>query len=472
MRSAGFALTGLMAIATLAAAEPVERTDPAVLSTAELQAFVNGDLGPVGGCATPYVLALDARNAFVDPVAFARADSIYSYFTTDGNFMIEYSITGSVAVDSTDADLSGTPDYVEQVASAFERSWAVEIDSLGFAGPDISVSPYHVNLRYGGSAYGYMQPNGQTLVIHANMGSFCTGDANPDECTTNLLISTIAHEFKHASQYAAGWELGSIPRWAELDATWIEDLVFDDSNDYYRFINTQPSPFLTPTGTLLGANYEHCTWHHFLSETYGAQYLLDLEHRIAANPLLAVQRHYPLIAATQPANWPELWGDYTLATYLTGARAVSGLGFEEASAYPQSTVQPIATLPAAAPVNGSLADLAMQFFEFNSAQATSTGRLNLAFSGNPAVAWTLRVVFQRADATEIVNIPVVGGTAVANPDPRIEDYDRVCVVLGNSRVPASVAAAAGTFTLDLGLNSVPVTPQSLGGMKGRFRRAN
>ncbi|RKZ17506.1 hypothetical protein DRQ53_03380 [bacterium] len=447
------------------------------MNDSELMQLFSGTGDNIGGCGTAYISALRERGLPAPELARADADSIYVFHTADGNFQIEYTITGTVAVDPTDLDLSGVPDYVEQVGASFERSWATEVDSLGFAAPDLGGGRYHVSLRYNGSLFGYLReafgwPGGTTIVVHRDMRLFCPAEPESElqACATNLLLATIAHEFKHAVQFAAGWNLFLSTEWNELDATWIEDLVYDDSNDYYRYLELPLSTFNSPTRSVLVGYYERCTWHHFLSENYGSGFLVDLEQRIGANPYLAVQRHYPLIAAGRSIDWNELWGDYTVANYLSATRAVPGMGFEEAADYPLSVVEVLPEIPTDSSIAASLEEMAMRFYEFDSAGSGTNGRVQVSFSGNAAMAWTVRVVFQRAGLTEVVDVSVVAGEGTATPPHKIEDFDRVSILVGNAQVPLGAAAGAGGYTLDVGVRAVPVDEGTIGGLKGRFRR--
>lgn len=453
----------LPAAAGGATSSPARHVDPATLDSDALLAL---DEGAPLKCGTAWYGELHRRQLLDGALARADEDSIYTYETPEGHFVIEYSITGTLAVDSTDTDLSGVPDYVEQNGRAFERSWSVEIDSLGFAAPSLAGGPYSVSLRYGGGAFGFLHPAGARIFIHRDMGSFCEGEPDPASCAERLLVATVAHEFKHASQFAAGWDLFGVRRWAELDATWIEDLVFDDSNDYYRYIATSLSPFVTPTTSLLIAYYEHCVWHGFLSENFSSDFVLELEQRVSANPFLAaVQRHYPLIAQGRALDWVQLWGDYTVSICLSGSRAAPGIGFAEAADYPDATVETVPGIPAS--LDRSLEDLAMRFHEFDTAD--STGLVEVAFAGLATVDWTLRVIYQRADETLVVPVEVTNGVAAATPPHAIEDFDRVLLLVGNARVPTTTAAGAASYNLELGLKSVPVQGRSLGRFKGRFR---
>jgi hypothetical protein len=53
----------------------------------------------------------------------------------------------------------------------------------------------------------------------------------------------------------------------------------------------------------------------------------------------------------------------------------------------------------------------------------------------------------------------------------IADYDSFAVLVGNSRVPLTLATN-GSYRLTLGLKTVDTAPASVGRFKGRFRRGS
>ena len=449
---------------------------PETLSDQQLLQVLTPSSELQGRCATPYVVELQARGLELADLAEAVDDTFY-YNTPEGHFVIAYKVSGADSVDVTDADFSGVPDYVELAGSAFERSWSVEIDSLGFAAPALGGERYKVSTIFRQNFFGvtYVDPSspgGSNIRIRHSMAPFCLPD-DPEACEVNALLVTVAHEFKHAIQIASGWDLYTVGGWIELDATWIEDLVFDDSNDYYRFIAVGTSPFVAPQVTLVDALYDDCTWQRYLSENWGSGFILDFDAELVAGlPGQAPQIAYEKVANARGLDWAELWGDYTVATYLSGSRAVAGRVFEEGAFYPQALTVPIPALPYG-PLPRALPDMAMTFFEFDSATSSDAGRIDISFSGMEGVLWTLRAVFQRADQTIVVPIDIVGGTASFRPSQLVEDYDRFALLLGNSQVPVvfdDISVLARSYSIAFGLHTVPTEASSMGGFKARFRR--
>ena len=55
--------------------------------------------------------------------------------SADRRFRVHFTLKGTDAVDSADLDDNGTPDYVDDCLRALDRSWKLEVDTLGYAAP-------------------------------------------------------------------------------------------------------------------------------------------------------------------------------------------------------------------------------------------------------------------------------------------------------------------------------------------------
>lgn len=451
--------------------------DPATLDDAQLvQLLTEGDGQPLK-CGTPYVAELQSRGLSLGALALAEGDTL-EYLTPEGHFRIEYAVVGNVAVDTTDVDQTGVPDYVEMVGRSFERSWSVEVDSLGFAAPDIGAERYRVSLLlfstgvFGQTLINPASPGGSWIQVNHSMETFCTGEDDPDACEVKLLQATIAHEFKHAVQVAEDWELFGFNgvSWIELDATWVEEIVYDDSNDYYRYLDLGTTPFTSPTTSLAqAASYQSVTWAHYLGEYYGQDIMVEYSGAVLARGFPQYgQRAYRDVTDARGLGWREVWRDYTAATYLCGERAAPGMGFEEAEGYPTAVTETVPSLPYAD--SKGLSDMAMRFYHFEVGPETTTRRLNIVLDELGTMGHlTVLAVFQSAEKTLVIPVPIVDGHAEFRPQPVLQDFDTVGVLVGNSRMPASSPGAL-SYSLSLGAIDVPTRPASMGGFKGRFRQ--
>lgn len=226
----------------------------------------------------------------------SRADTEFSYISPSGVFEFHYDTTGTHAV-SADQTLQGAvdagiPDYIYKAAFAADSSYRHQVEELGFA--DFKKSePYEINFRNFGF-YGTTTSSGSTtfITIHSSFRGF-PENTHPEGNSLGALYVTLAHEIKHAIQYEANRWRGSAGsfNWIEMDATLMEEIVFDDVNDYYNYlfdsgIPDQPSSssiFGNPQNPTPGAYY-HITWMLYFAEEYGMVFWADVWDIIESNP--------------------------------------------------------------------------------------------------------------------------------------------------------------------------------------------
>lgn len=162
------------------------------------------------------------------------------------NFYVEYGSLGAVLT-------------INDFVDALEGSWAKEVVDFGWAAPPAyTPNPppggrYHVridSLMWG--EYGYTAPFGAHAGLVGDNPNTLWDDQDAyascivldDNFSFSLdpevaMQATVAHEFNHALQFGYGALEGSyVPDDALVEgpATWMEDEVFDDSNDNYYFL--------------------------------------------------------------------------------------------------------------------------------------------------------------------------------------------------------------------------------------------
>lgn len=260
-------------------------------------------LGHRGKCGTPVLVEAEARWQSLSPWARAaiaewpvaagargltRADTRPSlsgpeHTLTTAHFLVHYTLAGADAVDSADGDADGTPDYVEAAAEAMEHSRQVQVEALGWLDPpsDDNTDPgsplydvYIANLSVDGLTFPeaikgdnehsphIVEPFARTsyIMLHSRL-------------SPTLLQVTAAHEYQHAIQfgYNAAADGFDARRWLmEGIATWIEDQVYDDSDDNIGYL---PRLFAAPDRSLTDPQNYYASWllFQYIEEHGGGQ---------------------------------------------------------------------------------------------------------------------------------------------------------------------------------------------------------
>jgi hypothetical protein len=198
---------------------------------------------------TPWLLALRDRLERMPPGP-ARTAIAEALGPTD-NCM---GLTGTSELDTPHFHIHYTGTTVPPIANygaSLEAAWAKEVDSFGWAAPpNWPGGKYLVVVVPTGNVFGFVTPTGQPpggnnpntpwndqdaenscMVLNSSYAVF--GDAQ------KALDATTAHEFNHSIQFGYGALNGpNVPDhvFIEGGATWVEDEVFDESNDNYRYL--------------------------------------------------------------------------------------------------------------------------------------------------------------------------------------------------------------------------------------------
>ncbi|UCE19375.1 MAG: hypothetical protein JSV84_03250, partial [Gemmatimonadota bacterium] len=242
-------------------------------------------------CATPVVLEilaawedLSLRAQQILAVYFERPRMQHTFKSPGGRFKIHYDSSGPDAVYEPYRDTDpydGIPDYVNRCAEIFDHVWVMEVDSMGYDAPpwDGTIggdeNKYDVYLRHQSGAYGvcfpedrsdqYPDRNDYTSYIYVDPTYSGFGYDNP----LDPLSVTAAHEFFHAVQNAYNLNIGSWHK--EISAVWMEDILYDEVNDYREYL---PSFYSFPEMSLDAEEpslhqYGSCIWDFYLTENYG-----------------------------------------------------------------------------------------------------------------------------------------------------------------------------------------------------------
>ncbi|MBS4015168.1 MAG: T9SS type A sorting domain-containing protein, partial [Candidatus Latescibacteria bacterium] len=264
-----------------------------------------------------------ARPTFSGPVLYIE----------DTNFRVHYTMQGSDAV---------SPAYAETVAGAMRYSWAKLVDTLGYAPPPPDYNQGGDN-RY--DVYIKSLPSGIAGVTYAEYGY---SNPYPDGVCShfrvglgmgyNYLKSTVCHEFFHAIQFRYSSNEGSW--WMENTATWSEEVVYPEYNDYLGFLSTSPGPFTTPEYPITTFNniyqYAGCVWPMYLTERFGNDCVRQMwiyQGTVAGqNTLTGIDY---ILNTQHSSNLIQALKEYSIWRYFTGSRADTANYYREGHLWPQ-----------------------------------------------------------------------------------------------------------------------------------------
>lgn len=179
--------------------------------------------------------------------ALTRHPAAFTFDSPGGFFKLHYDVTGTNAVSPADTNGNSTPDYVERMAAYCDSSWQKHL-ALGFLEPpsdnglggDDKYDVYFENMGLYG--YAITEASGSRpwndfyshLVLNNDFIGFPAND-DPEGDVLGAAKVTIAHEYHHAVQF--GYDAGEAGWFMELDATYVEDIVFDQTNDNYNYLS-------------------------------------------------------------------------------------------------------------------------------------------------------------------------------------------------------------------------------------------
>jgi hypothetical protein len=316
------------------------------------------DSGVPDKCLTPFAIyaeqhndqrARDIRTAFE---SFSNQDiqNTEFFLSLSGKFLLSYTRTGNDAVPSLDANTNNIPDYIEKAAQYADESYDYLVNERGFVDPVLPGVPYEIRFREINS-YGFTQSQGATsfIVVHRNFEDFPANN-DPDGDQLGALKVTIAHEFKHAIQYATSrWQGNSgLTNWLEMDATMIEEVVYPEVDDYVNYLNVCASSacsvFRDPNRSTPGSYY-HATWMLYFDLAIDDTFWVDVWDEIRVSP-----QSVTMFSAIDQAlrsrnlNFTREFTRNHLWHAASGTNSISGYGFPDAALFPNPNTRVIALI--------------------------------------------------------------------------------------------------------------------------------
>lgn len=385
-------------------------------------------------------LSAETLNDFEQTIGSTSLQSAATYISESGKFEINYEVVGSDAVPPADNNDNSIPDYVEWVAEAADFSYEHEIETLGFTDPIPNGSSYKVFIRdlgaYGLTRTSASDPGGTVIEIENDFVGFPPND-DPEGDQKGAIKVTMAHEFKHSIQFTqTGWS-GDSDRWVEMDATLLEEVVYDQVNDYYNYISGFGSDlFSSASTTLIPGSYEDITWSLYFHEKYGELFWTDVWSRIENNVSL------PLLTAVDQelVSMGESYLESVLESYMwhfaSGpSHTASGFGFDEASNYPGPTLTQT--------FNGLFTELSNEFqnarfsakYFLLNPNTDSEGKLRLNLNVSSSDIQIGLLIYSNSDNTVepyYVTAPTANNTVEVNTDFDWNTIEKVGIVVVNT----------------------------------------
>ena len=366
------------------------------------------------------------------------------------HFCFNWVETTGDAPSPADADDSGFPDYIEQLADVFERSYDVEHGATSEGGLWWR-EPISDGTRGGCTADGW---EGRTDVYVKNIGAlglygYAAPDPGQDDQTRHAFLVmdddysaaefpgyggnalapmkvTAAHEYNHVVQYA--YDILQDKWMFESTATWVEEKVFPEVDDYHQYmdpwsqLSTMPiTRFSRDEGDKV---YGSAVFNHWIDGQYGQDIVrLAWEQSIAQGSM--APRAYD--KAIRLSHGPGFSYEFhNLAANSAEWRTASS-GVHEGAAFPDMKRIPV-TLPAdGSAITGRLDHTAYALFDVEPSNAPAlelTGGLPDGASGGIALVGR--------DGDEVYTVlgvePEGGHSTITLPNPgRFERITAVAV---------------------------------------------
>lgn len=412
-------------------------------------------------CGTPATSDFHRLKSELSASTVNRIESVFSapsmqasetYESPDGHFTIHYETSGSHAVPPEDTDTDGIPDYVEEVAAAADSSYRHEVEQLGYTDPIIS-NTYDieiVNMRdiYERDFYGVTTVQNQTTFIRIE-NDFAEGfppNDDPEGNQIGAIKVTVAHEFKHAVQYEANEWQGETGSWLEMDATLMEELVYDNVNDYYNYIDAENSIFNNPSLGFYPGSYAEITWALFFEEKFGSQFWVDVWQTIKANPFISMIDALSMQlggADSFKRNYIEsqLWH------YASGNNAPQGFGFEERAFYPTPNTSNNFTGDISQPAD-TLNVLSAKYF--NNAPSPFPGSIAFDLSEllDPTAGLGVLAYFKDGGVEPLILYDGQQESVFSETDWRWDEIEKLGIVAANGSYQQQTKYALGIQSID------------------------
>lgn len=297
-----------------------------------------------------------------------------SYASPGGRFRIHYTTTDSDAVfqPTVITNPAGVPNYVYNMALIADSVYDRMITDMGYPVPPaddgypeggddrydiylINLSPSFLGATYPDSI-DYEGDSTQAtsfIVLDNDYSSIARYRDNP----LPIVRVTLAHEYFHAVQFGMDWrEADFVPfgnqllfarAWMEMSAVWMEEIMYDNINDYYGYLPeffNQPGKSIEQFNSLTDLHpYASAVWPIFLTEYFNNPDMIrEIWLRCGelgyGNDFLEASQQVIDSISGGTEDWASVFREFALWNYFTGTRSSFGpnnVGYVERAQYPE-----------------------------------------------------------------------------------------------------------------------------------------
>jgi hypothetical protein len=274
---------------------------------------------------------------------------------TMGRFRVHYDTTGFNAAAMLDLNEVRIPNSADQfadsVGAVFNDVYAREIDELGYPSPiqpgetvyDIYVS----DLPY----YGLTQTNGRigsTLPVRSTSYIEIENDFRfyYSPGIAGLKV-TAAHEFHHAIQFAGYGVWPGEEYLMEMTSTWMEDVLYDEVNDYIQYLRDPYAPTAVPRGQFdtpelefthvdLIIQYSRMIWCKYLEQKHSRALIRRIWERTQLEPPIEAMDG---ALGEVGSSIRQAFLEWSAWNFRTGPNADTVNGYEESAAFPPMRIR-------------------------------------------------------------------------------------------------------------------------------------
>jgi hypothetical protein len=266
---------------------------------------------------------------------------------------------------------AATTEFVDETARTFDFVYDVEVRSMGYRPPpqdfDVDGPEYDIYVHNLGTMY-YGVTTGESSVPDTpqdDATSFIEIDNDFSDTPTKSLDGmrvTAAHEFFHAVQL--GYRDYAQLQWVdplflyEASSSWMEDVVFDDINDYYYYL---PSFFKVPDQQFHCNFGTHpnalCLFNHMIIKKYGENILRKIWENYQFDEVFDA---LDLAFVEKGSSFQNELAQFSVWNIFTGSRADTVRFYPEGTHYPEISPEKVFEFDEKTSFDGSLASLASQ----------------------------------------------------------------------------------------------------------------